>query len=312
LSGVVSCGIVAPEAMSEFKFACPICGQHITADSSTSGGQIECPTCFQKIVVPQAPASAETKFILSASQATKPRPTSTDAASSLGPLRSSSNRASVVATIALIAVLAAAGAGIYIFRARIFKPSLTSGESPHRPSPTTGAAKPSPAYPVPTNFTWTLNLTNVPIPDSTVAGRIHGSGFLCDKAVLRGGMLTLSQGAKWPWDLALTVHLFARQGEELSDKKVEIDPDRPRAPRVVLRWKDEDHRPATETLISGYALRLAFGQATNSHIPGEIYICLPDEPQSFAAGKFDAEIRKPAPPRSGGPRPPKRRPLPKP
>ena len=57
---VVACpyGIVAAEAMSEFKFACPVCGQHITADSSTSGGQIECPTCFQKIVVPQAPASA--------------------------------------------------------------------------------------------------------------------------------------------------------------------------------------------------------------------------------------------------------------
>ena len=77
----------ALEAMSEFKFACPVCGQHITADSSTSGGQIECPTCFQKIVVPQAPGVQDTKFILSATQVAKPRPTSADAASQLGPLQ---------------------------------------------------------------------------------------------------------------------------------------------------------------------------------------------------------------------------------
>ncbi len=55
--------------MSEFKFACPVCGQHITTDSGSSGKSIECPTCFRKIVVPQAPASEETKLILSAAQA---------------------------------------------------------------------------------------------------------------------------------------------------------------------------------------------------------------------------------------------------
>ena len=86
LSPVVLCEIVGADAMSEFKFACPVCGQHITADSSTSGGQIECPTCFQKIVVPQAPESGNNKFILSAAQVAKPRPTSAAAASQLGPL----------------------------------------------------------------------------------------------------------------------------------------------------------------------------------------------------------------------------------
>src|SRR5512143_3766686 len=66
--------------MSEFKFACPVCGQHITADASTTGGQIDCPTCFQKIVVPQAPASPDTKLILSAAQVAKARPASPEAA----------------------------------------------------------------------------------------------------------------------------------------------------------------------------------------------------------------------------------------
>src|SRR6187455_1968638 len=60
--------MVGKQAMSEFKFACPVCGQHITADSATSGGELECPTCFRKIVVPQAPATPDTKLILSAAQ----------------------------------------------------------------------------------------------------------------------------------------------------------------------------------------------------------------------------------------------------
>src|SRR5271165_1544110 len=59
--------------MSEFKFACPVCGQHITADSSASGKQIECPTCFQKILAPQAPLSGDPKLILSGSKVSTAR-----------------------------------------------------------------------------------------------------------------------------------------------------------------------------------------------------------------------------------------------
>jgi hypothetical protein len=44
--------------MSEFKFSCPQCGQHIQCDSGYSGVQINCPACQQAIVVPQAPRSA--------------------------------------------------------------------------------------------------------------------------------------------------------------------------------------------------------------------------------------------------------------
>src|SRR5690349_20768529 len=72
--------------MSEFKFACPVCGQHITADSKDSGSQIACPTCFRKIVVPQAPASSDPKFVLSASEANKPRPPQATAPPQLAPM----------------------------------------------------------------------------------------------------------------------------------------------------------------------------------------------------------------------------------
>src|SRR5436305_731058 len=77
LSPAAAYEMVSRQAMSEFKFACPVCGQHITADSSASGGQLECPTCFRKIVIPQAPSNPDAKFIVSAAEVGKPRPMST-------------------------------------------------------------------------------------------------------------------------------------------------------------------------------------------------------------------------------------------
>jgi predicted RNA-binding Zn-ribbon protein involved in translation (DUF1610 family) len=306
LSFPAACGIVAAEAMNEFKFACPVCGQHITADSSTSGGQIDCPTCFRKIVVPQAPASQDTKFILAATQVGKPRPSSAEAASQLGPLRASSPRTSVPVIIALVVFLCAAGGALFVFRDRILKFARglpLAGTNSLQPQPTTPVAL-NTTYPIPTNIVWTLDLTNAVLPDTPVAGSIHGSGFFCEKAVLRGGLLNLNQGQAPPWDLGMSLGLIARQGEELSGKTLEITPDRPRAPRVVLRWKDEQQKPATENFNSGYALKIVFGQATNRHMPGKIYLCLPDPAKSFVAGTFDAEIRRPPPPRPPGPKGP--------
>jgi ribosomal protein S27E len=43
--------------MAEFKFSCPLCGQHIQCDTSYSGTEINCPICQQAIVVPQAAAA---------------------------------------------------------------------------------------------------------------------------------------------------------------------------------------------------------------------------------------------------------------
>ena len=299
--------MVGVEVMSEFKFACPVCGQHITADSSATGGQLDCPTCFQKIVVPQAPEAGGSKFVVSASQVTKPRPATT--VSTLGPLETAPARSSLPAVIALLVVLGAAGAALFVFRDRIFKPARVA------PPAGTNALAHQPAipvvlntnYPVPTNITWTLDLTNAVLPDTPAAGRIHGSGFLCETGMLRGGVLMLNQGKASPWDLGLSVYFFARQGEELSGKTVEIGPDRPRAPRVVLRWKDEKQQPVSETIHSGYLLKAAFGQATNKHIPGTIYVCLPDEAKSFVAGTFDVEIKPPPPPKPGQPKKPRRR-----
>jgi DNA-directed RNA polymerase subunit RPC12/RpoP len=298
--------MVPAEAMSEFKFACPVCGQHITADSSTSGGQLECPTCFQKIVVPQAPASDETKFILSASQVAKPRPSSADAASRLGPLHTSSNRSSIPAVVALLVLLCAAGAAVFVFRDRIFKSARV--QPPARTNaPVTQPTVPvvrTTTYPIPTNITWTLELTNAVLPDTPAAGSVHGCGFVCERTTLEGGTLSLRQGRTWPPDMGFTIFLTAHQGEDLAGKTVEITPDRtPPPPRIILRWKDDQQQPQKVTISGGYALKVTFGQPAHGRMPGKIFLCLPDAAKSFVGGSFDAEIRRPKPP--GPPRTPK-------
>jgi|ERR1051326_1239832 DNA-directed RNA polymerase subunit RPC12/RpoP len=294
--------------MSEFKFACPVCGQHITADSSNSGGQIECPTCFQKIVVPQAPTNPDSKFILSAAQVGKPRPVSAANGEQLASNHSADKRKSLIATIALVVLICAAGGAAYAFRGKIFR---SSRDLAQKQANGKKATPPPKVYPIPTNINWTLDLSGATIPDTTAVGSIHGSGFFCEHATLQGGHLTLRQGRSWPPDLGMTVELFAQQGEDLAGKTVEIQPDRaPPLPKIVSRWKDDQQKAVTRSINSGYALRVSFGDATNGRIPGKIYISLPDESKSFVAGTFNAEIRKPNPPKQK--QQPKAQPTPRP
>jgi len=291
--------------MSEFKFACPVCGQHITADSSNSGGHIDCPTCYQKIVVPQAPASADPKFILSAAQVSKPRPAGSANGEQLVSDHSADRRKSLIATIALAIVVCAAGGATFAFRDKIFKSNRDPAQSQAN-GPGKKAEAPPKVYPIPTNINWTLELSETSIPEATAVGSIHSNGFYCERATLQGGDLTLRQGRSGPADLGITIRLFAQQGEQLSGKTVEIKADRaPPLPKIVLRWKDEKQKPVTRNITDGYALKVAFGDAANGRIPGKIYISLPDENKSFVAGAFDAEIRKPAPPK---PKPPTQKP----
>jgi DNA-directed RNA polymerase subunit RPC12/RpoP len=44
--------------MSELKFSCSHCGQHLQCDEQYSGRQISCPKCHGMTVVPPAPGKA--------------------------------------------------------------------------------------------------------------------------------------------------------------------------------------------------------------------------------------------------------------
>jgi len=99
--------------MSEFKYACPVCGQHIKCDSSQAGTVMDCPTCFQKITVPQAPANADQKFILTGSKVEEKRPSPTLAAGPATPATAKEFPAAMVLILMLVCL--AVGAGVYFF-----------------------------------------------------------------------------------------------------------------------------------------------------------------------------------------------------
>jgi hypothetical protein len=277
--------------MSEFKFACPVCGQHITADSQAAGTELDCPTCFRRLVVPQAPAASGSKLILSAAQASKPRQISTaQPESDHADLHSTSSPRIGVIVLALgLVVLAATTTAFLRWRGELLIHALNRQEI---------VVEPSPVYPVPTNTFWTLEPAQAATPDGTVVGSVHGNGFFCERAILRGGLLSLRQGKVWPPDLGISVRFFTEQAEDLSGKTIAIAPGRrPPLPEVVLRWKDDQNQSVAERFGEGYALKLTFGQPANGRIPGRIFIALPDGARSFAAGTFDAVIRKPVPPK---------------
>jgi hypothetical protein len=270
--------------MSEFKFACPVCGQHITADSSSGGAEIQCPTCFQKILVPQAPATGDTKLILSAVQVAKPRP-GFDTSFKLESARRTRERNSIL-FVALVVTLLVGGTAMFLWVEDILK-------LPIRQKVVT---PPKTVYPVPVNVAWTMELTNAAIPEEVVAGSLNGNGFLCERAILRGGTLSLRQGRTWPPELGVSVILPAPQGELLSGKTILVGAQRPPpVPKVILRWKDEQQEPVVKEFTNGYVLKLAFGEANNGRMPGKIHVSFPDAAHSFAAGTFEAEIRKPQP-----------------
>ena len=284
--------------MSEFKFACPVCGQHITADSSVSGTILECPTCFQRLVVPQAPLSGDPKLILSAAKASA-TPTSFSDSGRPAPKSRLENLKKSLVPLALL--ITTGGIAFLLWHNQLT--SLANGLAERATGPAPKPAAPvgfSSPHPIPDTVKWTLDVTNAAMPNSQVAGAIHGFGFLCERATFKGGRLSLRQGSGAVTDLAITVSLGVRQPEQLIGKVIIVTPSNPvPAPRVALRWKDDQQEPVTQHIHSGYAMKILFGTLTSGRLHGRIYIALPDDQKSFAAGNFDAEIINPVRPLAG-------------
>jgi hypothetical protein len=207
--------------------------------------------------------------------------------------------------VALLLLLGAAGTTLFVFRDKVFKSVREQARATTKP-PGKHKGKPAPksVNPIPTHIVWSLDLTNAPFPESPTVGSLHGSSFSCERATLEGGTLSLRQGKGWPPELGVTILLPFRPGEDFNGKTVEVTPGQaPPAPRVVLRWKDDQQQPAKQDIKGGYALKVAFGQPANGRLPGKIYLCLPDDAKSVVAGTFDAELRKPKPSQPKGSKP---------
>jgi DNA-directed RNA polymerase subunit RPC12/RpoP len=288
-------------AMSEFKYACPVCGQHIKCDSSQAGSVMECPTCFQKITVPQAPSSADQKFIITGTKVgERPVPNIHEDRAVPVPRKKSP----VAAVLVLLVLTCAAGAAVFVFRGKIFKSStaaaptnqvaVESEEISTHPQ-TQVRTKPAPLVAPPANDTnWMLNLEAAVIPGSTAAGRIHGRDFIVERAILQNGTLTLRAGSRGTVEFGVLINFGGAQPESLAGQSLNINTNADKAASVMLRWKDDDQQSKV-TMTNGYALRLDFGQLSGNHLPGKIYLCAPDETKSYIAGTFNADIRRPKP-----------------
>jgi hypothetical protein len=284
--------------MSEVKFACPVCGQHITCDASKSATHMACPTCYRELVVPHASA-APGKLVLTATEV-QARPVAINPA--LAGAVPAAARNSPLPGVLLVAFLLTVGAAAFVFRERIFRPASLAN-STNVPAPPEVATVPHPTLklaPADADSRWTQNLAAVRIEDSPANGRVHGYSFAPDRATITGGALNLRQGSGWPADLSVTINLAAARSEDLAGKVITVASNRPVAPRITLRWKESPERVVTETLHGGYILRLEFGAVTNRTLAGRLYLATADAEKSFVSGAFRAEIRPPGPARNRG------------
>jgi hypothetical protein len=279
--------------MSEFKFACPVCGQHMQCDSSQGGTVMECPTCFQKITAPQAPSSDEQKFIITGTKkGERPASAIPETTANFTPAKKGFPGALVVMIIFILIGAAVA----FIYRGTIFKPA-----NPSSPNAIALPSSPLPVVVVPTNLPlpagtnyWTLNVKAVGTPEVPAGGKVHGKFFTGQKMVLNADGLTI-RTASFPPEAGITIYLRPNPIESLFGKSIAFETSTPGTPPVYLRWQDGQGQ-AVQQAETAYALRLEFGQPESNYISGKIYLCTPDEMKSYVVGRFNAEIVKPKPP----------------
>ena len=290
--------------MSEFKYACPVCGQHIKCDSSQAGSVMDCPTCFQKIVVPQPPANADPKFILTGSKFVEKKIPDTLAKAAAGSPAPPEKGFPVAIVAAMLAVVLAAGAVVFVFRGKIFTTEKPPSPPPHKMAGGTNAPpKPKIVAPPANDANWMLALGTSTIPDAPAAGRIHSQDFIVERASFStNGTLTLRAGTRGQIELGLFVNFGGAQAESLSGQTLNVTTNADKAAKISLRWKDAGGAVQKANFDNGYAMRLEFGALANGRLPGKIYLCTPDAEKSYLMGSFNADARKPKP---KPPQPPK-------
>jgi DNA-directed RNA polymerase subunit RPC12/RpoP len=282
--------------MSEFKYACPVCGQHIKCDSSQAGTTMECPTCFQKIIVPQAPATADPKFILTGTKVGE-RPVPKIPENNLV----LPEKSFPVAVVILLVFVCMAAALLLVFHGKVS--SIVNKETHPDAPKTTGAvtttsnktAQTSRTNAAPSHaFGWLPGLDGVRLPNSRASGQIQGQDFVLEHAQFQDGTLTLREKGRGPLDFGMQIDFNGATPEALSGQKIDVNTNTTAAATVTIYWLDNG-QAQQEKYQGGYAMRLDFAQVVTNRLRGKIYFCAPDQMKSYIAGSFTAVIRKPKP-----------------
>ena len=274
-------------AMSEFKYACPVCGQHMMCDASQGGSVMDCPTCFQKIVAPQAPAP-DSKFVLTGSKFVEKKIN----VQGLGAPAAVEPPKKFPAALVIALILGFMGAtAAVIYWATIIHPRRVAGPpaATNVVSVSKTTEKPAPVAPPANDANWTLTLGTNAIADAPVAGRVHAQDFIVERATFQNGALTLRGGTAKQFEFGCAVNFGGAQAESLAGQTLNVMPDAEKAAKITLRWKDASGTVQKENYDSGYAMRLEFGALANNRLPGKIYLCAPDAEKSYLLGTFSAD-----------------------
>ena len=282
--------------MSEFKFACPVCGQHMMCDSSQGGSVMECPTCFQKITAPQAPAP-DAKFILTGTKVSEKRITVRGFDAAAGGSVAPEKPFPLALLLGVVVLVLAAAGTVFAFRGKIFK---TQKPPPVTVAAATNAApppKPAPVAPPASDTNWLLTLDDVDLPAAPVVGRIHGRDFIVERAAfqVQNSVLILRQGTRGPVEFGAQINFSGALPESLAGKNLNIIADTNKSARITLHWRDDTGAAQKASYDNNYAMRLEFGTLAKGRLPGKIYLCMPDAEKSYLMGSFTAAIIKPKP-----------------
>jgi Domain of unknown function (DUF4190) len=189
--------------------------------------------------------------------------------------------------------------GAAYFKSEVESTQLLSTNLPDMPSAqsqtfqdsneTDQAQSGSPAQKPSDGSGWTMDVKDAMIPAAPVVGEIHGSNFQLKRALFRNGNLKFisADGQE-----SLTIQALGGSIENRSLEFQTGSADDNHAPKIEISWKDGEENK-TATFQDRYAMDLNFDAAKGRRIPGQIYLCLPDDSKSYIAGTFTVVLPKP-------------------
>jgi hypothetical protein len=261
------------DPVSQFKFACPICGQHLQARSEEAGHTTECPTCFKKLTVPQAPANGGGNLIIAAALAESSRRVAVPPSSPQTPVgapKGGSRGLRIILIVTFLAVLAVIAGLVFLWPgAAVDSPS--DGGMVQR---------------------WTTRFDELQLLETPVVGRLNGWSFEANRQIWRGTQLILRQEGGSPAGLRLELTFPLAGGELVPGKTWKLrTKDPPLTAPVRMLWKDERGDNQSLVFPSDYLLWVRFDAVSKKKVTGRIHLCLSDPEHSWVAGRFEADVK---------------------
>ena len=261
------------DPVRQFKFACPVCGQHLQARAAEGGQTTECPSCFKKLKVPHAPTDNGSKLIITAALADTRR-------SKAGETAEPGYRASAPAS-------SGKGPLVYLLPVLVGATVVIGGVLYLRQLPATGDAESDGRA-----QRWTDEVEQLTLLEDPVVGRLNGWDFEMTTAFWRDAQLILRQNGAQPEALRLQLTFPLTGGELVPGKTFRLgagDPPFGTPPRIV--WRNESGKEQQKQIHSGYVLWVKFDEVSTTTVSGRIHMCMPDVSQSWIAGSFSAQNR---------------------